>query len=438
MKKGWIVAFAGMGFNLAIGVCYAWSVFSKEFQKAVADGGMGWTNTDASLPFMINIVIWAIFMIPAGRLQDKIGPRWVATAGGLCLGLGMFVTSFSTADNMWPAIIGFGGFCGTGMGLGYASATPAAIKWFPSTMKGRVTGVVVAGMGLASAYIAPTAAMLIKSYGVNQAFIILSIVFTLASVCFAQLLRNPPPGYHIPQIPAKAGQAPKPAAAPVLDRGWIYIMKTPLFYLLWFQFILGTSPGLMIIGNLARIAELQSMGAIVNTGFLFVAILSIANATGRMTSGAVSDKLGPNRTLMLVCAIQLVVLLCFSKFSTFSQFVAGAALMGFTYGSCMPLFPTMTAGLWGTKNLGLNYGVLYTAWGAAGVLGPIVASKIFDASKSAGGTGSYDAAYLAAASMLAITIGLGIVRELFGQKLMAPLSARAAAENAAETEPTKA
>lgn len=163
MKKGWIVAFSGMAFNLAIGVCYAWSVFAKEFRKPILEGGMGWTNTEASSPYMINIVIWALFMIPAGRLQDKFGPRWVATAGGLCMGLGILVTSFATADNHLPALIGFGGLCGIGMGLGYASATPAAIKWFPSSMKGRVTGVVVAGMGLAASYLAPLSNLLITN-----------------------------------------------------------------------------------------------------------------------------------------------------------------------------------------------------------------------------------------------------------------------------------
>lgn len=420
MKRGWIVAFSGMAFNLAIGVCYAWSVFAKEFRKPVLEGGMGWTNTEASLPYTINIVVWAVFMIHAGRLQDKIGPRWVATAGGLCVGIGMFITSFATADNHWPAIIGYGGLCGLGLGLGYAAPTPAAIKWFPSSMKGMVTGVVVTGMGLAAAYLAPLSNFLIVSYGVNYAFWTLGIGLTLAAVCFAQLIRNPPAGYMPPQVSVKAGAATKPALAPAVDHSWTYIVKTPIFYLLWLQFILGTSPGLMIIGNLASIAELQSTGAIVKTGFLFVIILSLANATGRLVSGTISDKIGPNRTLMCVASIQLIVLLLFSQFSTINQFIVGAALMGFTYGSCMPLFPTMTAGLWGTKNLGLNYGVLYTAWGAAGVLGPMVASKIFDASKAAGGTGNYEAAYLCAAVMLAATISLGLIRELFGKKLLVP------------------
>ena len=95
------------------------------------------------------------------------------------MGLGILVTSFATADNHLPALIGFGGLCGIGMGLGYASATPAAIKWFPSSMKGRVTGVVVAGMGLAASYLAPLSNLLITNYGINQAFWTLGIGLTM-------------------------------------------------------------------------------------------------------------------------------------------------------------------------------------------------------------------------------------------------------------------
>ena len=123
----------------------------------------------------------------------------------------MFITSFATADNHWPAIIGYGGLCGLGLGLGYAAPTPAAIKWFPSSMKGMVTGVVVTGMGLAAAYLAPLSNFLIVSYGVNYAFWTLGIGLALAAVCFAQLIRNPPAGYMPPQVSVKAGAARRKA-----------------------------------------------------------------------------------------------------------------------------------------------------------------------------------------------------------------------------------
>jgi len=76
-RKGWIVTVAGVGLNLALGILYAWSVFSKQLAEDVAKGGFGWTKTQATLPYTVAIACFALMMVPAGRLQDKIGPRLV-------------------------------------------------------------------------------------------------------------------------------------------------------------------------------------------------------------------------------------------------------------------------------------------------------------------------------------------------------------------------
>jgi nitrate/nitrite transporter NarK len=98
---------------------------------------------------------FALMMVPAGRLQDKVGPRWVATAGGILTGLGCILASYATSV-LWY-VIGFGLLAGAGIGLGYASATPPAVKWFSARKTGLIAGLVVAGFGLASVYISPLA-----------------------------------------------------------------------------------------------------------------------------------------------------------------------------------------------------------------------------------------------------------------------------------------
>lgn len=434
MRKGWLIAFAGTGLNLILGVIYAWSVFKATLVAPLEKGGYGWTDTMATSPYACAIVVWAVLMIPAGRLQDKFGPRIVATIGALSLGLGLFITSFSAPvpegvnalslsfwDQIrlaWPAMIGIGIFAGGGMGLGYACPTPAAMKWFPSTMKGRVTGVVIAGMGFATVYIAPLASYLISTHGIVSSFKILAVAFAIAGATFAQILRNPPVGY-VPEPDLKA-KPPlvRSAANSGIDRPWTYMVKTPIFYLIWLQFVCGTSAGLMIIGSIAGIVTLQS-GGVIAAGFMFAALLSLFNAAGRICSGFISDKLGANRTLMLVCGIQIAVMLAFPHMSTLAGFAVVTALCGFNYGSCMPLFPTMTAGFWGTKNLGMNYGVLYSAWGVAGVVCPVVSGYIKDT------TGSYNDAYLFAAILLAATVLVGIVREKWGEALSHPIGSNA-------------
>src|SRR5512147_3216418 len=166
-KKGWLVTIAGVAMNLALGILYAWSMFSKQLTEAVEKGGFGWSKTQATLPYTVAIACFALMMVPAGRLQDRFGPRVVATAGGVLTGVGLMVASFATPTLAWPAAVGFGLLAGTGFGLGYAAATPAAVKWFPPEKKGLVTGLVVAGFGLAPVYIAPLSKYLLATRGVS-------------------------------------------------------------------------------------------------------------------------------------------------------------------------------------------------------------------------------------------------------------------------------
>ena len=149
-NKGWTVTFAGMGVNLALGVLYSWSVIKKAIPAE-----WGWDDADKALPYSIACITFALMTVPAGRLQDKIGPRWVSTAGGVLTGIGCIIASFATSV-LWY-VIGFGLLAGAGIGLGYAAATPPAVKWFSAKKTGLIAGIVVAGFGLASVYISPLA-----------------------------------------------------------------------------------------------------------------------------------------------------------------------------------------------------------------------------------------------------------------------------------------
>jgi MFS transporter, OFA family, oxalate/formate antiporter len=388
-RKGWIVTLAGMGLNLALGILYAWSVFSKQLVEDVAKGGFGWTKTQATLPYTIAIACFALMMVPAGRLQDRLGPRIVASAGGILTGLGLLVASLATPTSVLPAILGFGLLAGTGFGLGYSATTPAALKWFSPAKKGLITGLVVGGFGLAPVYIAPLSKHLLATYGVSRSFQIFGLAFLVIATSFAQFVRNP----QKPIIPAaKPGDTAKPARA---DRTWRDMLKSPSFYSLWLQYACAATAGLMIIGHMAKIVAVQS-GNSIKLGFVFVALLAVFNASGRIIAGVVSDFVGRVVTIALVCLLQALAMFFFSGISTVAGFVVGAAVVGFCYGSCLSLFPATTSDYWGTKNLGLNYGLLFTAWGVGGVLGPILAGKIADA------TGTYTGAYHISAGLLVL------------------------------------
>jgi OFA family oxalate/formate antiporter-like MFS transporter len=394
-RRGWIVVLAGTGLNLALGILYAWSVFSKQLVESVERGGYGWSKTAATLPYTVAIACFALMMVPAGRLQDKLGPRIVASAGGILTGLGLVVASFASPGTTWPALLGFGLLGGTGFGLGYSSTTPAALKWFPPEKKGLITGIVVGGFGLAPVYIAPLSKHLIAAYGVAGAFRILGIAFLVTATAFAQLVTNP----DKPAAPAKAVAKGAPSRA--VDRTWREMIRTTAFWSLWVQYACAATAGLMIIGHVAKIVAVQSQNSI-QAGFVFVALLAIFNASGRIVAGIISDIIGRVVTIGLVCVMQAVAMMFFASFSTIATFILGSAVVGFSYGACLSLFPATTADNWGTKNLGLNYGILFTAWGVGGVLGPTLAGKIADQ------TGSYAGAYGVAAVLLLVAVVLAM------------------------------
>ncbi|HEX9241632.1 MAG TPA: OFA family MFS transporter, partial [Anaeromyxobacter sp.] len=351
-RRGWIVTLAGMGLNLALGILYAWSVFSKQLVESIDKGGFGWTKTEATLPYTLAIACFALVMVPAGRLQDKVGPRLVASAGGVLTGVGLIVASFASSGAIWPAVVGFGLLAGAGFGLGYSSANPAAVKWFPPEKKGLITGIVVGGFGIAPVYIAPLSKWLLGEYGIPGAFRILGVAFLVVATAFAQFIRNP----------EKPAVSLKPAAAgakPKVEATWREMLKSPMFYMLWVQFVCAATAGLMIIGHMAKIVSVQSNGAI-KIGFVFVALLAIFNASGRIIAGVISDVIGRVVTLGIVCIAQAAAMFFFPQFSTIGGFIVGAAVVGFSYGACLAIFPAATADQWGTKNMGMNYGILFT------------------------------------------------------------------------------
>ncbi|MBN1939137.1 MAG: OFA family MFS transporter [Candidatus Aminicenantes bacterium] len=431
MKKGWIVVLAGLGINLALGVLYAWSMFSKQLTEAVENGGFGWSRTTATLPYTIAIAFFALMMVPAGRLQDKLGPRLTATIGAVLIGAGLIVAGFGRADLAWPILLGFGLMAGTGIGLGYAAATPAAVKWFGPEKKGMITGIVVAGFGLAPVYIAPLSKSLLASQGIGGAFRTLGFIFLAIAGLSAQFLVNPKPGQaRASSSPNKSKKAKRP---PLADATWKEMIRTPKFWSLYLQFACGATAGLMVIGHIAKIVSSQSGGAI-QAGFLFVALMAVFNAGGRVAAGMVSDIIGRVATMIIVFIVQASVMFFFDQFTTAGGFLFGAALVGFNYGSCLSLFPATAADYWGTKNLGLNYGILFTAWGVGGVFGPSLAGMIADS------TGSYAKAYqvsgalLLFASLLAVWSHMSLSFKLADKQLVITLGRRSAA---GENEPEK-
>jgi len=368
---GWRVTFAGMGINLALGVLYTWSVISKGMPES-----WKWSEASKSWPYSIACLMFSIIMVPAGRMQDKIRPRVVASIGGILVGIGLIFASMTTSPLGY--IIGFGILGGMGIGFGYASATPPAVKWFPAARTGLIAGIVVSGFGLASVYAAPLTSWFISTWSIKTAVMTLGIAFLVVVVLLAQLLKVPPRGYVPP------GQK-KTKTSDTLNRKEDFtageMLGTAQFYMLWFMYACGAGAGLMVIGKLAAIAKIQ---AGINLGFILVAVLAVGNGAGRIIAGLLSDKIG-RKTTMFVCFVMQAILVFLLSQTVENNVLAKvpilalvSALIGANYGANLSLFPSVTKDYYGLKNFGLNYGLVFTAWGVGGFTLALLAGKLYD------------------------------------------------------------
>lgn len=372
-NRGVRVTAAATGINLALGVLYTWSIFKDAIRQSIETGvgGFTWELSTLNDPYALCCLVFALTMILAGKCQDAYGPKITAAAGGILVGAGFILISQSTAYWMW--VFGFGILVGMGLAFGYSAATPPALKWFPPNKTGKIAGIVVSGFGLASVYIAPLAQYLLGTWGLQQAMLFFGIAFMFVVSTFASQLENPPSS-HVPKgfvdrrCSSKANNEARKMFTEI-NKSPREILRTPLFWLLWTLYFIGAGAGLMIIGSIAGMAK-SSLGA---NAFLAVAILALGNAGGRIAAGILSDKIGRAKTLAGILFFQ--ALLMFAAVPAISSGNVGAVfllplatLIGFNYGANLSLFPALAKDLWGIKNFGVNYGILFTAWGIGGFI----------------------------------------------------------------------
>ena len=368
LNRWWRVV-GGLLMNIALGTLYAWSIFVAPLEKE-----FGWKRAQTSAVFGIAVVVFALSFIVAGRLQDKFGPFWISLTGGILVSLGFFLCSY-TQSLMWLYVC-FGVIGGLGNGFGYATPIPVMAKWFPDK-RGLAVGLAVGGYGAGSALFGPLANLkLIPAYGVHTTFQILGGMFLVMTVIGAFLLKNPPSGYRpagwTPPAPtAKSG-------ATTQDFTPAEVLRTPTFYFMWVAYALGTLAGLMVISQLVPFAKSVGIpGAALATMGLVVG--AIGNASGRILSGWMSDTLGRLNVLRTMIAVSMIAMpVLYLVGSNVTLLYIVVFVVYWCYGTQLSVNAATTADFFGTKNAGINYGMLFTAWGVAGYFGAKIGGTMYD------------------------------------------------------------
>ncbi len=413
--RGWLVVAAGMAVNLCLGILYAWSVWKASLiatpdsppGTAMTGTNAGWSHlsdADATWAYAVCGLTFALFMVPGGRLQDRYGPRLGVTLGGLFLAAGCILAG--VMKSYLGLMLGFGILGGIGMGLGYAAATPAAVKWFGPHRRGLIVGLVVGGYGGAAIYIAPLAKYLIGEHGLTGSFVGLGCLFAVVVVLAGFVLKTPPPGY-VPPGPKVASATP---AAPVDNRTPREMLGTRQYFALVALMFGAAQSGLLLIANAAPLLAKAAKGypVLEQNGWLLAAFGGIVNALGRVGTGFYSDRVGRTNAYALNGIAAALCLAAMPAIIAANNVVLLFVVVGIAYwqyGGGLSLLPALTADFYGPKNMGTNYGLVFLGWGLA-FLVPLSAGYIKDL------TGRDDTAlYLSAGILAACVVLAKLVRK---------------------------
>ena len=383
IRNRWIVVIGAILIQLALGSIYSWgtlTIFVSPYLNEVREVTV--------YVFGVGLLSFAVTMIFAGQLQQKVGPKKTAILGGILIGIGVLLSSFMTT--FIGLLITYGIIFGAGIGFGYVSPIASASKWFPDK-KGFINGIAVAGFGAGSFvfnYVIKALAnpsnlettdpnfVISISRNIPMTFIILGIIFLFLIIGGALTLSNPPEGWKPEDWTPPAPSEKSGISGLEFDRN--QAIRLPQFWMLWATFILSAISGLMVIGSYASFAKTVDAGdsfiyAIGIADFVLIGSLAaLFNGAGRIAWGKMADLITYKKAMLLMFTTQAILLfIYFTTNVSEIYFLIITCAIYFCFGGNFSLFPTATTDLFGSKNFSSNYGVLFTAYGIAGFIGAV-------------------------------------------------------------------
>lgn len=385
----WLVATACTVLQLCLGTVYAWSYFQPLLVEQFR-----WSNTDTSWAFSLNICCLGLSAAWGGVNLGRIGPRKLAVAGGILFAAGYALAALALAVESLPLFyLGYGAVSGIGIGLGYVTPMTTVIKWFPDR-RGQLTGIVAMGFGLGafvlSVMLAPVLMRLLAG-NLTLVFGALGAILGSVAIASAAMLKNPPDGY-LPQGFVAAAQkesqneGPYARAEQEADLPLSDYLLAGQYAIMWFVFFLNITAGISIISFLSPLYQdiwrldhpTLERTVLASYGATLIAVSSLFNGLGRIAWGALSERLGRLNTFRVLFATQLIV---FGLLMTEHNPWVFAALVCYVlscFGGGFAIMPSMVSDVYGTKRMSRLYGVILTAWSAAGVVGPLMVASIKD------------------------------------------------------------
>lgn len=373
MKKNkWLIVLSAIGIHICIGSVYAWSVLTKPIMQA-----MGFTLQETTWTFSIAILFLGLSAGFLGSYVEKHGPRRSGLVSTVFFGIGMLGTAFALSQHsLLLMYLFYGVIGGIGLGTGYITPVSTLVKWFPNN-RGLATGLAIMGFGFASLIAGPVMQLMIAKYGLINNFIILGCVYMVIMTASSLYLEPP-------KVPAVTEAKAKLASLPENNQAQYTVneaMKTWHFYALWWIFFTNITCGIGLLAVASPMAqEVIQMTPLAAASM--VGIIGLLNGLGRIVWSTISDYIGRRNTYIMFFLLEIAAFYMLASVTDSFLFQALIFLIITCYGGGFSCMPAYLSDLFGTKQLSAIHGRILTAWGLAGIAGPLLLSWIKETTNS--------------------------------------------------------
>ena len=399
MRNRWFIALASIGLHISIGSVYAWSVLTRPI---MAD--MGFTLSQTTWTFSLAILMLGLSAGFLGSFAEKIGPKKSGLLAMLFWVTGLLGTAYALSiHNLTLLYLFYGIIGGIGLGIGYITPVSTLVKYFPNR-PGFATGLAIMGFGFASLIAGPLMQYLVAQVGLVNTFIILGVIYLVIMGASSLYLKAPQPKHPTRTTKDKS-------AMYVHTHGMLAndAMKTWQFGALWWVFFINITCGIGLLSLASPMAQ-EAIGMTPAAAASLVGIIGIFNGGGRIAWSTISDYLGRAQTYILFFMIEIVAFYLLAQTNSALTFQILILLIITCYGGGFSCMPAYLADLYGIRQLSTIHGRILTAWGLAGIAGPMLVSYFHEA-----GYG-YTTALECFAALFVLNTIIAIVLKLYGKR----------------------
>ena len=401
------MALAAVGIHLCIGSVYAWSVLTKPVME-----DMGLSLSEVTWAFSIAILFLGMSAGFLGGLVERIGPRNSGWLSACFFGTGMLGTALAVSwKSPFLLYLFYGCLGGIGLGTGYITPVSTLVKWFPRH-RGFATGLAIMGFGFSALLAGPAMQYLTSTVGLVSNFFILGTVYFVIIVLSASYLRPPRKGEVATRFEEglrKQTDTRKQRTAKESSLTRKEAMHTWKWYALWWIFFTNITCGIGLLAIVSPMAQ-EVIHMTAAEAASFVGIIGIVNGAGRIIWSTVSDRIGRGLTYILFFAFEIAAFYLLAQTGDVFLFEWLVLAIISCYGGGFSCMPAYLSDLFGVRQLAAIHGSILTAWGIAGIAGPLVLAVMKEM------TGGYEATLYLFSAMMALALVIASVLHLSNRK----------------------